>query len=317
MKKVLYFLLIAGITLTSFALASHHYRYELYSLAIQFESENAKLSPKSTTINHQNYYYLSRDIPTSAQTVVLLHGFSANKENWLRFSQNIPSSYQIFAFDLLGHGEHAIKLDSDYSIETQVAYLHTFIHEVIKQPIHIVGNSMGGAIASLYAATYPEEVKTLMLISPAGVHNIPSDMDKIIKEKGSNPLIASSVSQFFEVIDFVMEDKPFIPDAILTVQAEKSVRRYALNQKIFSDIRKDLEKNLDQKFSQINAQTLILWGKEDRVINVENSQRYAELIPNAKPSILEGIGHLAMIEAPELAAQAFINLSSASEYPAN
>jgi pimeloyl-ACP methyl ester carboxylesterase len=176
---------------------------------------------------------------------------------------------------------------------------------------------MGGAIASLYAATYPEEVKTLMLISPAGVHNIPSDMDKIIKEKGTNPLIASSVSQFFEVIDFVMEDKPFIPDAILTVQAEKSVRRYALNQKIFSDIRKDLEKNLDQKFSQINAQTLILWGKEDRVINVENSQRYAELIPNAKPSILEGIGHLAMIEAPELAAQAFINLSSASEYPAN
>lgn len=317
MKKILYFLLLAGITLTSFKLASYHYRYDLYDLAIQFETKKAKLSAKSDSIDHQNYYYLSRDITSPNETVILLHGFSANKENWIRFSQNLPQNYQIFALDLLGHGEHDIKLDTTYSIESQVAYLHTFMSELIKQPVHIVGNSMGGAIASLYAATYPDNIKTLMLISPAGIHDIPSKMDKIIEEKGSNPLIAHSVDQFFEVVDFVMEDQPFIPDSILTVQAEKSIKRYELNQKIFSDIRKDLNKNLDQKFSHIQAQTLILWGKDDRVINVENIKRYAELIPNAKPRIIEGIGHLAMIEAPELAAQAFIKLSSAPEHTAN
>jgi len=317
MKKLLYVLLIVGFTLTSFSLASYHYRYELYDLAIRFETDKAKLSAKRTSIDHQNYYYLSRDIKSPNKTVILLHGFSANKENWLRFSQNLPQNYQIFALDLLGHGEHDIKLDSTYSIESQVAYLHTFMSELIKQPVHIVGNSMGGAIASLYAATYPDDIKTLMLISPAGIHDIPSKMDKIIEEKGTNPLIAHSVDQFFEVVDFVMEDQPFIPDSILRVQAEKSVKRYELNQKIFSDIRQDLNKNLDQKFSRIQAQTLILWGKEDRVINVENIKRYAELIPNAKPRIIEDIGHLAMIEAPELAAQAFIKLSSEPEHTAN
>ncbi len=314
MKKALYFLLVFGFTLISFNLASHHFRYDLYDLAVQFESQKAKLSSKHTTLNQQNYYYLSRNIEAPRETVVLLHGFSADKENWLRFSQNLPSHFQIFALDLLGHGEHAINLNASYSIELQVAYLHSFITEMIKQPVHIVGNSMGGAIASLYAATYPDEVKTLMLISPAGVHDFPSLMDHMINKQGTNPLIASSNEQFFDVIDFVMQDQPFIPDAILRVQAEKSVARFTLNQKIFSDIRLDLKKNLDKAFSLIKAPTLIMWGKEDRVINVENIQRYAQLIPNAQSEILEDVGHLAMIETPKLAAQAFINLSSVSEH---
>jgi abhydrolase domain-containing protein 6 len=317
MKKALYFLLIIGITLTSLSLASYHFRYDLYDLAIQFETEKANLTSNTIVLNDQNYYYLSRADNSADETVVLIHGFSGNKENWLRFSQNLPLNYQVFALDLLGHGEHAINLESTYSIESQLSYLHTFINEVIKQPLHIVGNSMGGAIASLYAATYPDEVKTLMLISPAGVHDIPSIMDKIIDEKGTNPLIVNSVDQFFNIIDFVMEDPPYIPDSILTVQAEKSVKHFELYNKIFSDISKDRSKNLEQKFSLIQAQTLILWGKEDRVINVENIRRYVELIPNAKPSILEGIGHLGMIEAPELTAQAFINLSSVSDHTAN
>tara|TARA_R110001599_G_scaffold58909_3_gene163234 strand:+ start:3637 stop:4302 length:666 start_codon:yes stop_codon:yes gene_type:complete len=219
MKKALYALLIMGFVFISLSQASHYFRTDLYDLAILFESEKAELATNTTRLNHQEYYYLSRDQENTNEVVVLLHGFSANKENWLRFSQNLPQRYQIFALDLLGHGQHEINLDRNYSIETQVDYLHTFITDVIQQPVHIVGNSMGGAIASLYAATYPSEVKTLMLISPAGVHDIPSDMDKII-EGGTNPLIASSVDQFYEVFDFVMSDKPFIPEPILLVQAE-------------------------------------------------------------------------------------------------
>tara|TARA_R110002167_G_scaffold47812_1_gene141306 strand:- start:640 stop:1548 length:909 start_codon:yes stop_codon:yes gene_type:complete len=298
-----------GFVLISLDQASHYFRSDLYALAIQYESEKAQLTANNTQINQQEYYYLSQDKQHSSEIVVLLHGFSANKENWLRFSQNLPQHYQVIAIDLLGHGQHEINLDLNYSIETQVDYLHTFITKVIQQPIHIVGNSMGGAIASLYAATYPDDVKTLMLISPAGVHDIPSDMDKIL-EDGANPLIASSVDQFYKVVDFVMSDKPFIPKPILLVQAEHSVDRFALNQKIFSDIRKDLDKHLDQKFPLIKAPTLILWGKEDRVINVENIHRYTSLIADSKSDILEGIGHLAMLEAPEISAKAFIKLSS-------
>lgn len=310
MKKAIYILLLVVLTFITISQASHYFRADLFDLAIEFEAKKAKLTTGHTRLDQQEYYYLSRNQIDAKEVVVLLHGFSANKENWLRFSQNLPEHYQIFALDLLGHGQHPIRLDINYSIETQVDYLHTFITEVIKQPIHIVGNSMGGAIAALYAATYPNDVKTLMLISPAGVHDIPSEMDKILAKDGRNPLISNSVEQFYQVVDFVMTDKPFIPGPILLVQAEKSVSRFDLNQKIFSDIRKDLDKNLDLKFPLIKAKTLILWGKEDRVINAENIHRYTGLISQSKPMILENIGHLAMIEAPQLVAQAFIDLSS-------
>ena len=310
MKRILFFLIIIGITLTSLNIASYHFRYDLYNLAIEYEAEKAGLFQKNTSLDQHNYYYLTRDSKVkTTDTVILLHGFSANKENWLRFSQHLPLNYQVIALDLLGHGQHEINLTANYSIETQVLYLHKFINEVVKKPVHLVGNSMGGAIASLYAAIYPNAVKTLMLISPAGIHDVPSQMDKLI-EAGTNPLIAESVEQFFDVIDFVMEDQPFIPTAILEVQAERSISRFDLNNKIFTEIRKDLDKHLDRKFTDIQAQTLILWGKDDRVINVDNIHRYTKLIPKSEAKILEGIGHLAMIETPKLAANAFINLSS-------
>tara|TARA_R110002072_G_scaffold57188_3_gene147261 strand:- start:3442 stop:4392 length:951 start_codon:yes stop_codon:yes gene_type:complete len=312
MKRALYALIIIGFVFTSFQIANHYFRYELYDFAIEFESEKAGLTPKQTTLNGLDYYYLSRDISQAAETVILLHGFSANKENWLRFSQHIPNTFEIYAIDLLGHGQHPINLSLDYSITSQVDYLHHFITQYTQQAVHIVGNSMGGAIAALYAAKYPENVKTLMLISPAGIHDIPSQLDHAL-EQGSNPLIVNTAEEFYQVIDFVMEDQPFIPQSILAVQAEKSIKRMALNQKIFTDIRRDLDKKLDQNFSQIQAPTLILWGKEDRVINAENIHRYSTLISNSTPIVLNNIGHLAMIEAPKVAAQALITSLSTSK----
>lgn len=309
MRKAFLVLLVIGLSFSSLKIASEYYRYELFDLAIGFEQSRAKLLPQHRLIENQHYYYLSRDILSPTDTVILLHGFSANKENWLRFAQHLPGNIQVYALDLLGHGAHSIDLLKDYNIENQVEYLHQFIKHSINQPVHIVGNSMGGAMASLYAAKYPDDIKTLMLISPAGVHDVPSEMDKLI-EQGNNPLIANSVDQFFDVVDFVMEDQPIIPGPILEVQAERAVKRYALNQKIFSDLRNDLQKKLDQHFSDIKCPSMIVWGKEDRVINAKNIQRYASLISNSQSMVLDGVGHLAMLEKPDLTAQMFITLVS-------
>jgi len=309
MKKVISIVIIIGLTISVSKLAGDHFRYDLYHWAVDFETTKAGLVNKTAEINGQQYFYLERNNPTATETVLLLHGFSADKTNWLRFVQALPDSYRVLALDLMGHGEHPVDLNTNYSIENQLTYVQRFITQHVQGPIHIIGNSMGGAIASLYAATSPDKVKSLMLISPAGVHNIASEMDKLLADN-TNPLIADSVEQFYQVVDFVMEDGPFIPAPVLKVQAEKAVERFALNQKIFTDIREDMNKNLDTRFSKIQAPTLILWGQEDRVINSENIVRYAELIPNASARLLEGIGHLAMLEVPEISAQAFVQLSS-------
>lgn len=311
MKKLLIVLLLSALTFWATTIAGDHFRYDLYQWAINFEQDKAGLAPQSIRINEQTYFFLQRQNPTATETVILLHGFSADKGNWLRFVQALPSQYNVIALDLLGHGEHPIDLKRDYHIEDQVAYLHNFIAHSFNQPLHFVGNSMGGAIASLYAANYPEQVASLMLISPAGIHDIPSEMEHLLA-KNINPLIAGTIDEFYQVVDFVMEDSPFIPRALLKVQAEKAITRFQLNHKIFSDIRQDLNKNLDTRFSDITAPTMILWGKQDRVIHSDNIKRYATLVPNASSRLLEGIGHLAMLEAPDISANAFIEFTSSS-----
>ena len=314
MKKTVMLVSLIALTLWASTLASDHFRYDLYHWAMSYEQDKAGLSSHTTQINEQNYYVLQRQSQSATDTVVLLHGFSADKGNWLRFVQALPENYNVVALDLLGHGEHPVDLNREYNIERQVAYVHNFISHSFNQPVHFVGNSMGGAIASLYAANHPERVASLMLISPAGVHDIPSEMEHLL-DKNINPLIAGSIDDFYQVVDFVMEDAPFIPQTLLKVQAEKAVARFPLYQKIFADIRQDLHKNLDDRFADIQAPTMILWGKQDRVIHADNIKRYAEFVPNASSRILDGIGHLAMLEAPDISASAFIELSSATHKP--
>ena len=88
------------------------------------------------------------------------------------------------------------------------------------------------------------------------------------------------------------------------VEAEKAASRIQINQKIFTDLRADLESGLEQKLTTIQAPALIIWGDHDRAINFRNIDKYADLIPNAQKLILEDIGHLAMIEVPNISANA-------------
>ena len=146
----------------------------------------------------------------------------------------------------------------------------------------------------------------MTLISPAGVHDIPSKMDELL-EQGDNPLIPKTEEDFYQLLDFVMSEKPFIPAAIARAEAEIAVSRKEINQKIFADIRSDLTLGLDKEFGNIRAPMLIIWGDQDNAINVENIDRYAELVANSEKAVIEGIGHVAMIEVPAYTAELMRN----------
>lgn len=306
MSKLTLAILVFILSLVSFNLASDYYRDDLYRLAIEFEASKANFEAKQVSVGEKQLAYLENTRDNKEATIIMLHGFSANKENWLRFSAPLASRYHLIALDLMGHGDSTVDMNQSYSIVDQVSFVKQFVKTLEIEKFHLVGNSMGGAISSLYAAENPTQVLSITLVSPAGVHDIPSKMDELLKE-GRNPLIAENVDQFEEVMAFVMEDQPYIPHVITKVEAEKSIKRLAINQKIFKDIRGDLGKGLENKFANIKAPTLIIWGQDDRAINVKNIDKYAQLIPGAKKLILEDIGHLAMLEAPDISAQAMLD----------
>lgn len=301
MKKIVMTASVLLFVVAVFSVVGDHYRQDLYTAAMEFESSKAQLSYRTGRFDETSFAYLEGPKSEGQETIFLLHGFSANKYNWLRFAGHLSSDYHIIALDLMGHGDTSAPMTASYSIVEQVEYVKQVAATLGIKQFHLVGNSMGGAISSLYAATYPEQVLSATLISPAGVHDVPSDMDKLL-EGGSNPLIATTLEEFDAVMDFVMVEKPFIPAPIAKVEAEKSVARVEINRKIFKDIRQDLELGLESRFQNISSPVLIIWGDQDRAIHVGNIDKYASLIPNAKKAVYEGIGHLAMLEVPERSA---------------
>ena len=314
MKKLIlcFGLIIAAAA--SFHLVSDHYRYDFREWALNFEASKSELVSKT---NHyplahgeQAFSYLEGPKRPGQESIIMLHGFSASKENWLRYSEHLYEQYHLVALDLLGHGENKQDFSQSYSIENQVAYVHQVALKLGIDKFHLVGNSMGGAISSLYAATHPQQVLTATLISPAGVHDVPSRMDELLEE-GINPLIALNEDSFIDVINFVMEKPPFIPAAIIRVEAEKAASRVKINQRIFADLKADLKHDFVVKLNQIQAPVLIIWGDQDRAINAANIDKYASLIPNAQKLVLKDIGHLAMIEVPEVSASAMLEFIQA------
>lgn len=99
----------------------------------------------------------------------MIHGFTANKDNWLQMSLFLKKKYRIIALDLLGHGESDSPLDADYSIEAQVKRGHLFVTNTQLTSFHILGSSMGGQIAATYAALFPTEILSVTLFDNAGI----------------------------------------------------------------------------------------------------------------------------------------------------
>jgi len=306
-NKLIISLLVLTVLVVGFNTASHAYRHEFREWAVAVETDKAGLELGTAVIDGKTVSFLKSDLDKPA--MVMLHGFSADKNSWVRLAQALQGEFQLIVPDLLGHGDNVVDFNQSYGTQNQVAFVHKLMAELGIEKFHLVGNSMGGGISSLYAARYPEQVLSLTLVSPAGVHDIPSELDKAL-EQGHNPIIAGSEDEFYALLDFMMDEPPFIPSAIAEAEAERFVARQEINQKIFADLRADLDLKLDREFVNVKAPALIIWGEQDRAIHVGNIEAYAQKLNNARTEVIDGIGHLAMIEVPEYTADLMMDFIS-------
>jgi abhydrolase domain-containing protein 6 len=123
----------------------------------------------------------------------------------------------------------------------------------------------------------------------------PSELSKLLV-RGENPLIAHSAENYERLLDFAMEDPPFLTLPFANVMSRKSSARKELNEKIFLDIMKPEKYTVQHVLSAIKTQVLILWGKEDRVIHVSSVSVFERYLSNQKSITLANVGHAPMVE---------------------
>lgn len=266
----------------------------LFSISKYIEHSRADLENKSVVVDTHTIHYLEGG---SGETILMIHGFGADKDNWTRFSRFITDKYHVIAIDLPGFGDSSRIPEESYSIEAQIKRVHQFARKTGLKKYHIVGNSMGGCIAGVYSAEYPSEIRSVGLFAPAGVMSpVENNLVRELK-KGRNPLLISSYEDYDHLLELCFEKQPYIPGSVKKYLADIAIRNRDFNRKVFDEFATDFV--LEKKMKEISAKTLVLWGDKDKILDVSGADVVAGGIKNSEKIIMKDCGHTPMIERPE------------------
>ena len=276
----------------------------LFDMGVASEREQSRLEQHTVEIVGQRIHYLERDgAGEDVQTLVVVHGFAGDKNHWIRFVRFLPPSYRVLAPDLPAHGDNAPDPTATYSITYLTNALSAFVDALDSSPVHLVGNSLGGQIATELALAHPERVRTISLLDPAGLASRePSDLD-VALSRGENLLIPTTREEYDTLISISFgEDAPELPWPAPAVLARRYANRASAYRKIWADLGTE-PNDLDSRLHQLARPLLVVWGEQDGVIDVSAAGRWAELVPGGEIEIMDGVGHAPMLERPEATAR--------------
>lgn len=264
--------------------------------ALQLEQKVSRLERKTIKLGDHDIVYLEGG---KGPTILMLHGITADSGNWTRFARHFTDKYHVVIPDLPGFGNSSRIQSASYSIPAQSERVHQLMQALGVQQFHLVGNSMGGYIGAYYAAHYPQQVQTLGLFDAAGVDS--PNKTTFMKEllAGNNLMLPKDREDFGRVLKLVMEDPPYIPGMARDVLADKALAHREFNRKVFAELQQQ-QLDLAPYLPKIKAPTLLLWGDQDRVIDISSIEVFQRNLTSAKTSvsILPNIGHLPMLEQP-------------------
>ncbi|WP_212750734.1 alpha/beta fold hydrolase [Pseudoalteromonas aurantia] len=283
----------------------------LYQVGVSAERKLAGLSTKSIMIDEGEIAYIAGG---KGEVILFLHGFGANKDNWVRLAKHLTNDYSVIALDLPGFGNSFKDINLNYDVENQVSRVNKFINQLGITKFHIAGNSMGGYIAGNYAAKYSEQVMSLWLLNTLGIQSADdSEMFKDISENKRPMVLARNKREFEQLISFVFENPPFMPEFVISELSKNAIKNIDLNYKIFHEIHK-IDQNkisfslpLDYELGDFIKPVLITWGRQDRVLHHSGAKVLSKIVPQSEMIIMDDIGHLPMMEAPKVTAGQFIS----------
>lgn len=164
---------------------------------------------------------------------------------------------------------------------------------------------MGGQIAGVFAARYPQDVKTLWLLAPGGVLSAKtSELGELVK-KGENPLLVDNTEDYDRLLDFVFVERPAIPRSIKRYLTRHAIQHRAFNAKVFKEIQEG-RLALEGVLKGLPVPTLITWGDHDRLLDVSGGEILKSVMPDAELVVMKNTGHAPMIERPEDTAAGFL-----------
>lgn len=264
--------------------------------AVAFGQMPAAPPEKTAVVYGQNIRYFEAG---QGPAVILLHGLGAVKEVWLGNFDALAAKYHVYAIDQIGFGRSDKPL-LEYRIATWVDFLEAFMQSQNIAKATLVGNSLGGWIALDFTVHHPEMVDKLVLVDAAG----------LTWGQPGGPVVElnpASVGETRSLLEGIFYDKKMVTDQFVVQVFTNHMRNndgYTIQRTLAGFAQPQFE---DDKLKSIHAPTLVVWGREDKLIPVARAERFRDGIPGAKLVVFEQCGHVPQLEKPAEFNQALLD----------
>jgi pimeloyl-ACP methyl ester carboxylesterase len=266
---------------------------------------------------------------------VYVHGLGGSATNWTDLAGQLSGHAGGIAVDLPGFGRTEPVRGFTYTPAAHAEVLARFLRGLDLGPVHLFGNSMGGAISMLLAADHPELVRTLTLLAPA-VPDLRPSLRRVSDARlplAMLPLIGPVVrrqlaaipprERAMQLMRLVYADPSGIPEARKVEAAEEFAERLtmawagaALGLSLNGLVRSWLvprARSLWTLAGRLRMPTLVVWGDQDRLVSVRKAPRIARALPRARLLVLPRTGHVPQMERPVTVARAVLGMWEAGD----
>jgi len=219
-----------------------------------------------------------------APVLLLLHGLFGALSNFRQLIDGFSSNYNVVV-PMLPIYELDIKKTG---LDGLVDFTESFVDVQKYKEINVLGNSLGGHIAQLFALAKPQLVKTITLTGSSGLFE--SGMGDGYPRRGDKDYIARKVAETF--YDPAVANENLVDEVFETVNNREKALRIVLTAK------SALKHNIALQLPSIKCPTLLLWGKQDSITPPFVGEKFHELIPNSELEFIDLCGHAPMMERP-------------------
>ncbi len=261
------------------------------------------------------------DFGGEGSPLLMVHGLGGNALNWMSVGPELAKRHHALAIDLAGFGQTPL-FKRSAAVGANADLVRHFIDQVFDEPVTLLGNSMGGHISILIAADHPEKVDRLVLVDPAvpGVHvrrpqpamlsvmaalSVPGLAENLLDRRartlGPEGLVKETLALVCADPSRVSED---VVEAHVRLTAERANLGPQNYRALLQATRSIGLRMADPRFwlraKLAKAPTLVIHGELDHVIPLAAARELVHRLPAWTLEVLEGVGHVPMMETPEL-----------------